>query len=74
MPNATLHRQVAVLAIGSASAYMENRNGKNSAMPLAHATFASFLGTLPDLNEPASHPNHSQVTTLYLKSVCHPLH
>ena len=58
MPNATAHRLGAALAIGGISAYVENKNGENTAAPLVHATFAGILGTLPDLLEPASHPNH----------------
>lgn len=60
MPNATTHRLGAAIAIGGISAYGENRKGKNTAMPLAHATLAGILGTLPDLVEPACHPNHRQ--------------
>jgi len=58
MSNAAAHRLGAALTIGGISAYVENKNGENTAKPLAHATLAGILGTLPDLLEPASHPNH----------------
>ncbi|MDH5571525.1 MAG: metal-dependent hydrolase [Gammaproteobacteria bacterium] len=60
MPNATAHRLVAGLAVGSASAYIENQNGENTYKPLVHGVLAAAFGTLPDILEPACHPNHRQ--------------
>lgn len=60
MPNATAHRLGAALAIAGVSAYVENRNGENTGIPLAHAAFAYLSGTLPDLIEPANNPHHRQ--------------
>lgn len=58
MANAIAHRVGAALAIGGASALAEHKNGENTAAPLAHATLAGTFGTLPDILEPACHPNH----------------
>ena len=58
MPNAAAHRLCAALAIGSLSTHAENRKGEYTAKPLAHATLAAIFATLPDLIEPACHPNH----------------
>lgn len=59
MPNATAHRMTAALTIGAASFHAENkREGENTAAPLAHAALAWCMGTLPDVIEPACHPNH----------------
>lgn len=58
MPNSVVHRFGAAIAIGGISAYVEHKNGKKSIAPLAHGTLAGTLGTLPDLVEPAYHPNH----------------
>lgn len=60
MPNATAHRLGAALSIYGLSAYAEHKNGENTAAPLAHATVAGMLGTLPDVLEPAIHPHHRQ--------------
>lgn len=60
MPNAIAHRLGAALIVGSVTSYHENQNGENTAKPLAYAAFAGVCGTLPDLLEPALHPNHRQ--------------
>lgn len=60
MPNAIVHRTGAALAIGGVSAYSEKKNGEITATPLAHASLGWLLGTLPDVIEPACHPNHRQ--------------
>ena len=58
MANATAHRLGAAITIAGLSTYVEHKNGKHSPAPLAHGTLAGMLGTLPDLIEPACHPNH----------------
>ncbi len=58
MANATAHRLGAAIAIGGFSAYAEHKDGKQTPAPLIHGTLAGMLGTLPDLIEPACHPNH----------------
>lgn len=60
MPNGTAHRFGAAVVIGSISTHLENKNGHNTSKPLAHAGLAAMCGTLPDLLEPALHPNHRQ--------------
>ncbi len=60
MPNATTHRLGAALVIGGASSFTERLNGENSGKPVVHAALAAACGTLPDILEPAFHPNHRQ--------------
>lgn len=60
MPNATAHRLGAAIVVGGISAYSEQQNGENTAKPVAHAALAGVCGTLPDILEPALHPNHRQ--------------
>ena len=59
--NAAAHRLGAALTVGGFSAYNEyQKSGEISAQPLLHAGLAAACGTLPDLLEPAHHPNHRQ--------------
>ena len=58
MPSAVAHRLGAAVTIGGLSVYAERKNGENTVAPLAHAAAAAALGTLPDVIEPACHPNH----------------
>lgn len=60
MPNAAAHRLFAGIAVYAVSAYAENQKGKNTHKPIVHGALASACGTLPDILEPASHPNHRQ--------------
>ncbi|MDT8405049.1 metal-dependent hydrolase [Sulfuriflexus sp.] len=60
MANAVAHRFGAALVVGGISAYNEDQNGQNTAKPLVHATAAAVCGSLPDILEPAFHPNHRQ--------------
>jgi hypothetical protein len=60
MPNGTVHRAGAALTIGGISAYLEQQKGKNTLTPWMHAILAACFGTLPDVFEPAFHPNHRQ--------------
>lgn len=58
MPNAASHRFGAAITIGAISAYSEHKNGQSTFKPLAHSALAAACGTLPDILEPAFHPNH----------------
>ena len=59
--NAAAHRLGAALTVGGFSAYNEyQKNRELSAKPLVDAGLAALCGTLPDLLEPAHHPNHRQ--------------
>ena len=58
--NSNTHRLGAAVTVASISAIAEQRQGQSTLKPLAHGTLAAFLGTLPDLIEPAYHPNHRQ--------------
>ncbi len=60
MANASAHRLVTALAIGMIVAYHESQSGQTSAWPFVAAGLAGALGTLPDILEPALHPNHRQ--------------
>lgn len=60
MPNAAAHQLGAALVIGGISVASEQQKDQNTSAPLAHGTVAACLGTLPDILEPACHPNHRQ--------------
>ena len=60
MPNATAHRIGAGLVAGVVTAKWEHDRGQATSLPLFNAALATSLGTLPDLIEPALHPNHRQ--------------
>ncbi len=60
MPNALAHRVGASLALAGATAYVETRDGKVTGKTLLAGVGGYALGTLPDLIEPALHPNHRQ--------------
>jgi len=54
------HRVVAGAVIGVAIAYKESQTGKSTVWPVAGGGLGALLGTLPDILEPANHPNHRQ--------------
>jgi len=54
------HRVVAGTVIGVAIAYKESQTGKSTVWPVAGGGLGALLGTLPDILEPANHPNHRQ--------------
>jgi hypothetical protein len=56
----TAHRAVAGATIGITLAYCESKNGKSTVMPLVGGGLGTLFGTLPDIVEPANHPNHRQ--------------
>ena len=60
MANASAHRLGAALVIGAMVACHESQSGQVSARPFVAAGLAGILGTLPDILEPALHPNHRQ--------------
>jgi inner membrane protein len=60
MPNAAAHQLGAALVIGGISVASEQQKDQKTAAPLAHSMLAASLGTLPDVLEPAYHPNHRQ--------------
>lgn len=60
MANAAAHRLGAAVALFTAVAHEDARNGVTSNRPLAAACVGATCGTLPDLFEPAFHPNHRQ--------------
>jgi len=60
MPNATAHRVGAALVVGGVAAFHESQAGDATGKPLAAGLLAALCGTLPDILEPATHPNHRQ--------------
>jgi hypothetical protein len=60
MACAFAHRVVAGAGIGFAIAYKESRTGQSTAWPVAGGGLGALFGTLPDILEPADHPNHRQ--------------
>lgn len=60
MPNAVAHRYGAAVGIGCTIAIHEHNNGESSARPFLGAAGGALFGTLPDILEPAFHPNHRQ--------------
>lgn len=60
MPNANAHRIGAAIAIGGVMAIQEDKDGELTARPLWGAAGGALAGTLPDILEPAYHPNHRQ--------------
>lgn len=61
MPCAFAHRAVAGVGIGIAMAHQENKAGTSTPWPVIGGGLGALLGTLPDIIEPALHPNHRQV-------------
>lgn len=59
--NAKTHAVAASLAIGGFLAYKEYQSGQKSLKPFVGAGLAAWATKLPDILEPADHPNHRQV-------------
>lgn len=59
MANGPTHRIVAVLAVGGTLAHLEH-SGNQTDIPLIGGALAAFLTNIPDMLEPAAHPNHRQ--------------
>ena len=60
MPNAANHKIGAGIAVGAAAAIVDTPEVKSLSRPIAARGIAYMLGTLPDILEPATHPNHRQ--------------
>lgn len=61
MANAAAHAIGAAVAVGGFHAAWEKQStGVSSALPIGSALLAANMGSLPDLVEPAIHPNHRQ--------------
>lgn len=60
MANGITHQLVAAVAVGSACFYAESHQSQRTAKPLLGAALSAVLTNLPDMLEPASHPNHRQ--------------
>lgn len=60
MPNGATHRLAAFAAVTTASAYVDAQSNRQSLRPLLDGSVATLLTNLPDLLEPALHPNHRQ--------------
>lgn len=59
--NGPTHRIAAFAAIATVSAHAESRQGKEPTLrPVLDGTVAAMLTGLPDILEPALHPNHRQ--------------
>lgn len=59
MPNAVAHQLGAALAVGGTVArHQYVNNGEVDWKPVGAALLAGKLGSLPDMLEPAFHPNH----------------
>lgn len=58
MPNAFAHRLGAGVAMAGAAAYIESQEGEITANTLLSGIGGALFGTIPDLLEPALHPNH----------------
>lgn len=60
MANGAAHRLGAALAVGGVVLAADHNLTKLTAKPLVAASLAYMSGTLPDILEPAHHPNHRQ--------------
>ena len=66
MANGTTHRIAAAVAIGATCLHAERDQQEKTIKPLAGAVLSSVLTNLPDVVEPALHPNHRQFFHSYL--------
>lgn len=60
MPNAAAHKVGAAIAVGLVTAAGTYKQGTAFEKTVTASSLAYFLGTLPDLLEPATNPNHRQ--------------
>lgn len=60
MANGATHRLTAALVVGAACALSETDDRQKLTKPLLGAGLGAVFTNLPDLLEPASHPNHRQ--------------
>lgn len=60
MANGTTHQLAAALVVGSVCLNAEAHLQKKSAKPVLGAALGALFTNLPDILEPALHPNHRQ--------------
>lgn len=60
MANGSTHRMAAAVVVGSACFYAEANQQTKTVKPIVGTGLAAILTSLPDMIEPASHPNHRQ--------------
>lgn len=60
MANGSTHRMAAAVVVGSACFYAEANQQTKTVKPFVGTGLAAILTNLPDMIEPASHPNHRQ--------------
>lgn len=60
MANATAHRLGAAITLAIAAGHGEKNGSRDASKPIVAAGIGALCGTLPDLLEPACHPNHRQ--------------
>ena len=60
MPNAAAHRLGAAAVVGGIALITESNQEESTVKPLFAGGLACLAGTLPDILEPARHPNHRQ--------------
>lgn len=58
--NAVAHRVTAAVAVGAVLRHAEQLRGESTGWPIGGAGLAALLTNLPDILEPALHPNHRQ--------------
>lgn len=60
MANAIAHRLGAAITLAAVAGREEKNGNSDTAKPVVAAGIGALCGTLPDLLEPACHPNHRQ--------------
>lgn len=60
MSNGLTHQWTAAVVVGAVCIHAEKDNQMKSAKPIVGAVLAANLTKLPDIIEPATHPNHRQ--------------
>ena len=60
MSNGIAHRLGAALTLAVAAGHGVEKNGGGDSKPIVAAGIGALCGTLPDVLEPACHPNHRQ--------------
>ena len=58
--NAAAHQVTAAAAVGAVLHHTERLRSESTSWPIAGAGLAALLTNLPDILEPALHPNHRQ--------------
>lgn len=60
MSNGATHRLAAAVAVGAVLTHTEYNSNEKTMRPVVGAVLAAGTTNLPDLIEPAAHPNHRQ--------------